>query len=53
MINRTRDFTLNLTGASRIEWATLVRVRRLTAAESRTLLAAYDAGLTGYTYLET
>jgi arginine decarboxylase len=29
-----------------------VRAKRMTAAESRTLLAAYDAGLTGYTYLE-
>jgi arginine decarboxylase len=29
-----------------------VRARRMTAADSRTLLAAYDAGLTGYTYLE-
>jgi len=29
-----------------------VRSKRLTAAESRTLLAAYEAGLTGYTYLE-
>jgi len=29
-----------------------VRAKRLTAAESRALLAAYDSGLTGYTYLE-
>jgi arginine decarboxylase len=29
-----------------------VREGRMTAAESRTLLAAYDNGLTGYTYLE-
>jgi len=29
-----------------------VREGRMTAAESRTLLAAYDDGLTGYTYLE-
>jgi arginine decarboxylase len=29
-----------------------VRARRLTAAESRVLLSAYESGLTGYTYLE-
>jgi arginine decarboxylase len=29
-----------------------VRAKRLTAAESRILLSAYDSGLTGYTYLE-
>ena len=29
-----------------------VRAKRLTAAESRVLLAAYESGLTGYTYLE-
>jgi arginine decarboxylase len=29
-----------------------VRAKRMTAAESRGLLSAYDAGLTGYTYLE-
>jgi arginine decarboxylase len=30
-----------------------VRAKRLTAAESRVLLAAYESGLTGYTYLES
>lgn len=30
-----------------------VRAKTMTAAESRALLAAYDAGLSGYTYLET
>jgi arginine decarboxylase len=29
-----------------------VRAKRLTAAESRVLLSAYESGLTGYTYLE-
>jgi arginine decarboxylase len=30
-----------------------VRAKQLTAAESRVLLSAYEAGLTGYTYLES
>jgi arginine decarboxylase len=30
-----------------------VRARRMTAAESRALLSAFDTGLAGYTYLET
>jgi len=29
-----------------------VIAKQMTAAESRELLAAYDSGLTGYTYLE-
>ncbi|MCU0302650.1 MAG: biosynthetic arginine decarboxylase [Thermoanaerobaculales bacterium] len=42
-----------LSGAIRRDCESSVRAKRLTAAESRTLLAAYDAGLTGYTYLES
>ena len=42
-----------LFGAIRRDCERSVRAKRLTAAESRTLLSSYEAGLTGYTYLET